>query len=99
MYAAQLTEVVDKDNIESFHDNASRDENTPRDSLGIQLDALHEGHLLFLLGRRARMVDNIRMSLARIRSIEMSLWGSSRDLFVRHDSTKAGTENNKKNLI
>jgi len=29
----------------------------------------------------------------------MSLWGGGRDLFVRHDSTKAGTENNKKKVM
>lgn len=80
--SAILTKVVDQYNVKALHDDAGRDQNTPCDSLGIQLDALHEGHVLLLVCSRARMVDHIRMCLAWIGF--MSLWDSSRDLFVRH---------------
>lgn len=59
-----LTKVVDETNIVAFHNNTSGNKQTPRNSLGIQLDALQEGHLLFLLSSRTCMFDNRNMCLA-----------------------------------
>lgn len=62
--SARLTEIVDQADIEAFHDNAGRDEKTPGDSLGVQLDALHERHVMLLFSSIASMLDDGSVGLA-----------------------------------
>lgn len=41
-----VTKIANKANVVAFHDNASRNEHAPCDCLGIELNALHQAHLL-----------------------------------------------------
>lgn len=43
-------EGTEETDVVTFHRNAGRDEDTPEDSLGVQLDALQESHTVLLLG-------------------------------------------------
>lgn len=52
------TKVVDKANVISFHYDARGNEHTPRDSLGIQLDTLEQGHALLPLRCQLGALDD-----------------------------------------
>ena len=64
-----LTEVVNQTNIIALHSNAGGDEDTPCNSLGIQPDTLHEGHIPLLVGGGAGMFDDIGVRLTGIRAL------------------------------
>ena len=59
----ERTKVVDQANVVALHDDAGRDENTPQDGLGVQADALHEGHALLLVRGRLCIVDELVLGL------------------------------------
>lgn len=50
--------VVDQANIVTLHRNTSRDEHTPEDSLRVQFDSLQQTHLLLLLRRGLRILND-----------------------------------------
>jgi hypothetical protein len=49
-----LTEIRQQANIVSFHDDTSRDEDRPPYCLGVELDPLEQGHLVFGVFRQLR---------------------------------------------
>jgi len=50
-------EGTKKTDVVTFHSDTGRDEDTPEDGLGIQLDALQEGHVVFLLSGKFGICD------------------------------------------
>lgn len=58
--------VVDQTNIVPFHSNASRDQNTPRNRLGVQADALQQTHIPFLLGSRLGILNDLREGIGLV---------------------------------
>jgi hypothetical protein len=53
-----LTEVTQQANIIALHTDTSTNQYTPRHRFGIELDALEEGHLVFLLCSALGIVDD-----------------------------------------
>lgn len=69
--AVELTEgikVVDETDVVALHNNARGDHDAEHDGLGIQLDALQQGHLLLLGRGGTRVVDNalVRLDSGRV---------------------------------
>lgn len=64
------TKIVDKTNVITLHHNTSRDEDAPKDSLGVELDALAEGHLALLVSGGTGMLDDVTVRLAGVRAVE-----------------------------
>lgn len=60
---ALRTEIVDETDVVALHNNASRNKNTPCNSLGIQPKTLQQGHVAFLLGGRTGIVNDRRVRL------------------------------------
>jgi hypothetical protein len=59
------TEVINKGDIIALHYNTRGDEDTPEDSLGVELDTLAEGHVTLFVSCGAGMLDNVDVCLAR----------------------------------
>lgn len=60
------TKVIDERDVISLHYNTCGDEDTPENGLGIELDALAEGHGTLLVGSRTGMLDDVDMRLAGV---------------------------------
>lgn len=58
------TEVINKRDIISLHYNTRRDEDTPEDSLGVELDTLAKGHVALLMSCGAGVFDDVYVRLA-----------------------------------
>ena len=52
-------EVGDEADVVALHGDAGRDDDTPHDGLGVELDALQQGHLLLLVGGRPGVLDDL----------------------------------------
>lgn len=57
------TEIVDQAHVVALHDDARRDEHTPHDGLGVEADALQQGHALLLVRGRLCIVDELVLGL------------------------------------
>jgi len=54
-------EVTQKTYVIAFHRNTGANEQTPRDSFGIELDALQQGHLVLAVGGFLSVADDIAL--------------------------------------
>lgn len=70
----ESVEVVDKTDIVAFHDNAGGDKDTPGNGLGIELDALEQGHLLLLVRGRFGILDDLGCGSHGILAIGGGRW-------------------------
>ena len=52
-------EVVEQAHVVAFHDDTSADQDRPTNGLGVELDALPQGHLVLLLRRKTRIIDDL----------------------------------------
>ena len=57
------TEVINKGDIISLHYNTRRDEDTPENSLGVELDTLTKGHVALLMSCGAGVFDDVNVRL------------------------------------
>lgn len=64
------TKIVDKTNVITLHCDTSRDKDTPEDGLGVELDALTEGHLTLLVSGGTSMLDDVTVRLAGIGAVK-----------------------------
>lgn len=64
------TKIVDKTNVIALHCYTSGDKDTPEDGLGVELDALTEGHLALLVSGGTGMLDDVTVRLAGIGAVE-----------------------------
>ena len=83
---SELTEVAKKADIEAFHRNAERDHHAPTNGLRVQLNALPQGHPMFLVGRALSIPDHDRVSVRMFKFIlgwEVERLIGSPSLFVK----------------
>ena len=62
-------EVAEQTNIITLHANASRDENTPGDGLGIELDALPQAHAMLTVRCLLRIVNDVTHAPGRVEMV------------------------------